>query len=169
MIYRGHVKGGVIVLEPPGELPEGAAVDVKLAEGPARGEPLDPAFSIGDLAVDMGECDLDSDAVARRMDAGTISGGIPDLARNLDHYLYGHPKVEDDPLDDQDHPVDQAPSVGDGAVGLGAEIEGDPNRSPADRRSLLFRMLDMAGPTDIPDLSRNIDHYLYGHPKVNDE
>ena len=32
MTYRGHVKQGVIVLDPPGELPEGAEVEVRAAE-----------------------------------------------------------------------------------------------------------------------------------------
>ena len=32
----------------------------------------------------------------------------------------------------------------------------------------LLRMLKLAGPTGIPDLSVDADHYLYGHPKVSD-
>jgi hypothetical protein len=32
----------------------------------------------------------------------------------------------------------------------------------------LLRMLKLAGPTGIPDLSVNADHYLYGHPRVSD-
>lgn len=39
------------------------------------GNPIDPIFLIGDLAVDT---------------------GISDLGLNIDHYLYGHPKVEDE-------------------------------------------------------------------------
>jgi hypothetical protein len=31
-----------------------------------------------------------------------------------------------------------------------------------------LRILDLAGPTGIPDLSINADHYLYGHTKVTD-
>jgi hypothetical protein len=37
-------------------------------------EPLDPIWQMGELAVDT---------------------GIPDLSVNIDHYLYGHPKVKD--------------------------------------------------------------------------
>jgi hypothetical protein len=77
MTYRGHVKDGVIVLDDPSTLPEGLAVIVSPIETPLDidGNPIDPAYLIGDLAVDT---------------------GIPDLGRNIDHYLYGHPKVEDE-------------------------------------------------------------------------
>jgi hypothetical protein len=76
MTYRGHVKNGVIILDDQSALPEGTEVLISPVEIPLdiEGQPIDPAFLIGDLAVDT---------------------GIPDLGRNLDHYLYGHPKVED--------------------------------------------------------------------------
>ncbi len=32
----------------------------------------------------------------------------------------------------------------------------------------LFQMGDLAAETGISDLATNIDHYLYGHPKVTD-
>lgn len=32
----------------------------------------------------------------------------------------------------------------------------------------LFRMAELAVDTGIKDLSTNIDHYLYGHPKASD-
>jgi hypothetical protein len=74
MTYHGSVKGGVIVLEPGVELPEGAPVRVEFEPLPEQAEvgPLDPAFTIADLAVET---------------------GIPDLATNIDAYLYGHPKA----------------------------------------------------------------------------
>ena len=81
MSVTGTVKNGVIVLEPGVNLPEGASVRVEtepvVSCEPAPGSPApedDPLWSIPDLAVDT---------------------GIPDLAVNLDHYLYGHPKVTD--------------------------------------------------------------------------
>lgn len=41
----------------------------------------------------------------------------------------------------------------------------DPGETlPAD--DPIYRITDLAVPTGIPDLARNIDHYLYGHPKV---
>ncbi len=75
MCYRGTVKNGVVVLEPGAKLPEGTTVRVEPEPQPAvSDDDLDPAWRIGELAVDT---------------------GIPDLAVNLDHYLYGHPKATD--------------------------------------------------------------------------
>ncbi len=75
MSYKGTVKNGVVVLEPGANLPEGTRVRVEPDAGvTAQDADLDPAFKIGELAVDC---------------------GIPDLSVNLDHYLYGHPRVTD--------------------------------------------------------------------------
>jgi hypothetical protein len=75
MSYKGTVKNGVVVLESATGLPEGTAVTVEPVTPPVKSDAdLDPAFKIGDLAVDI---------------------GIPDLSINADHYLYGHPKVTD--------------------------------------------------------------------------
>jgi len=78
MTYHGEVKGGVIVLSDGVKLPEGTVVEVHPAT-PAEKQPLtddelDPIFRMDELATDT---------------------GIPDLATNIDHYLYGHPKVTD--------------------------------------------------------------------------
>ncbi len=77
MTYRGHVKNGVVVFDSPTSLPEGMSVEISVGDWPLdiEGEPIHPAFLIGDQAIDT---------------------GIPDLGRNIDHYLYGHPKVEDE-------------------------------------------------------------------------
>jgi hypothetical protein len=74
MTYRGRVQGGAIVLEPGIDLPEGSVVRVEVepAERSRRGD--DPLFRMAELAVDT---------------------GIPDLATNIDHYLYGHPRAGD--------------------------------------------------------------------------
>ena len=76
MTYRGRVKDGAIVLDPGIELPEGSAVRVELEPAEARQDEYtsDPLFRITDLAVET---------------------GIPDLATDIDHYLYGHPKAGD--------------------------------------------------------------------------
>jgi hypothetical protein len=76
MTYQGKVKGGAIVLERDTKLPEGALVQVELLPGEGfPPEPTDdPLFEMTSLAVDT---------------------GIPDLATNIDHYLYGHPKTGD--------------------------------------------------------------------------
>ena len=75
MCYHGTIKNGVVVLEPAAKLPEGAAVRVEIDLQPiVRDEDLDPVWRMGELAKPT---------------------GIPDLAVNADHYLYGHPKVAD--------------------------------------------------------------------------
>lgn len=76
MTYLGRVEGGTIVLEKDTKLPEGALVQVELLPGEgSTPEPVeDPPFEMTSLAVDT---------------------GIPDLATNIDHYLYGHPKTGD--------------------------------------------------------------------------
>jgi len=77
MTYRGMVKDGVIVLDDPAELPDGAEVNVTLVEvppevpedeGPTLYERLEPVI-------------------------GKAKGLPPDASKNVDHYLYGHPKV----------------------------------------------------------------------------
>lgn len=79
MVYQGTVQNGVVVFGPDVRLPEGAPVKVELVqqnapeEGPVPDD--DPLLNMSELAVDM---------------------GIPDLAANVDHYLYGHPKASDD-------------------------------------------------------------------------
>ena len=72
MTYRGKVANGVIVLEGDHQLPEGTAVTVQ--EVAERKKAGDAIYRVDDLAV---------------------STGIHDLAKNVDHYLYGHPKVDD--------------------------------------------------------------------------
>jgi hypothetical protein len=75
MSYKGTVKNGVVVLEPGAKLAEGTCVSVEPdPKGEAGVQDLDPAWRIGELAKPT---------------------GIPDLATNADHYLYGHPKVGD--------------------------------------------------------------------------
>lgn len=69
MTYRGKIQGGVVVLEQGAAIPDGTQVRVEVDE-----EDLDPLFRMGELAVDT---------------------GIEDLATNVDHYLYGHPKVDE--------------------------------------------------------------------------
>ncbi len=73
MTYRGRVQGGAIVLEPGIDLPEGSVVRVEV-ETTERSRRDDPLFRMTELAVDT---------------------GIPDLATNIDHYLYGHPRASD--------------------------------------------------------------------------
>ncbi|MCY2950887.1 MAG: hypothetical protein NTU53_02795 [Planctomycetota bacterium] len=71
MTYRGHIKNGVVVLDEPAELPEGAEVKVEL-DPPKPAEP-----PIGQKLMRW---------------AGVLKSLPPDASRNIDHYLYGHPK-----------------------------------------------------------------------------
>jgi len=76
--YKGHVSNGVIVLDSPAALPEGAAVRVRPVgrrrARPARGRSdTDPAW----------------DEIAKL--AGTIEGP-EDWAAEHDHYIHGTPK-----------------------------------------------------------------------------
>jgi hypothetical protein len=72
MVYRGKVRDNVVVLEPGIHLPEGADVRVEILIEPKPQQ--DPLLAMTDLAVKT---------------------GIQDLATNIDHYLYGHPKAND--------------------------------------------------------------------------
>jgi hypothetical protein len=82
MVYQGTVQNGVIVFANGVQLPEGAPVRVELLKQEIEPQQtkidksqLDPVWRMGELAVDT---------------------GIPDLAVNIDHDLYGHPKVTEE-------------------------------------------------------------------------
>lgn len=62
----------MVLVEPAPRLPEGATVRVEILDAPASGR-NDALDDLSDLAVET---------------------GISDLAENVDHYLYGHPKIE---------------------------------------------------------------------------
>jgi hypothetical protein len=81
MSYKGTIKNGVVVLEPGANPPEGAPVRVELLAKPVGTLPELPVAPDEDPLFDMSNYAVDC--------------GIPDLAVNLDHYLYGHPKVTD--------------------------------------------------------------------------
>lgn len=68
MTYRGRVSNGVVVIEGGVNLPEGTLVTIEAPEVKAAGAGEDPLYNLADLAV---------------------TTGIPDLALNIDHYLYG--------------------------------------------------------------------------------
>jgi len=74
MVYRGRVLNGVVVLETDVKLPDGTVVTVQTATPERVVASEDPVYRLGALAV---------------------STGVSDLALNIDHYLYGHPKVND--------------------------------------------------------------------------
>ena len=74
MTYRGTVKGKIIVLESGAELQDVTIVHVEPEASGGNGMSAShiDLFLMGGLATET---------------------GIPDLATNADHYLYGHPKV----------------------------------------------------------------------------
>lgn len=83
MTYRGHVKNGVVVLEPPVDLPDGAEVEVRLLarrdepEAHQRHESVErPAWAKKALEL------------SRRMPRDLPE----DLAEQHDHYIHGAPK-----------------------------------------------------------------------------
>ena len=74
MVYRGCVHDGMVVLDGNVQLAEGTPVTVQTAEAPVPAATGDPVYQLGELAAPT---------------------GIADLAMNIDHYLYGHPKAAD--------------------------------------------------------------------------
>ena len=78
MVYHGHVRNGVVVLDDPAVLPEGAEVQVSV---------LMPA---PELAADDETVPTLGQKLLKH--AGKAFGLPSDAARNHDHYLYGTPK-----------------------------------------------------------------------------
>lgn len=75
MVYSGIVKDGVVVFSDDGSLPEGTVVRVEAVPAIDKHKGGDDAlYRLGDFAGPT---------------------GVPDLSVNIDHYLYGHPKVDD--------------------------------------------------------------------------
>jgi hypothetical protein len=87
MVYQGHVVGGVIVLDDSVRLPEGASVQVTLAEpapvseesaaeGPTMAESIEKQIA----------------AIVAEVPANQWARLPKDLSDQLDHYIYGTPK-----------------------------------------------------------------------------
>ena len=75
MTYRGRVKNGTVVFDEPVSLPEGSPVEVIV-----RGAQLEE------------EC-IPTLYERLKPVIGKAEGLPPDSSVNVDHYLYGHPKV----------------------------------------------------------------------------
>jgi hypothetical protein len=75
MVYQGKVINGVVVFDGPVTPPDGTSVQVEaISLTETESKTVDDALlRMSDLAVDT---------------------GVPDLATNIDHYLYGHPKAD---------------------------------------------------------------------------
>jgi hypothetical protein len=74
MVYQGCVHNGMVVINGDIRLPEGLVVTVEVADVPTNSPQDDSIYRLCELAVPT---------------------GIPDLAMNIDHHLYGHPKASD--------------------------------------------------------------------------
>ncbi len=76
MTFHGHIEDGRVVLDATPALPDGTAVVVTVVETPAETK------------------DREIPTLYERMKPfiGKIEGLPPDASRNIDHYLYGHPK-----------------------------------------------------------------------------
>jgi hypothetical protein len=76
MTYRGRVKNGVIVFDPPVALPEGSQVTVETL--PDQGGPAAPSMP----------------TLAERYAAiiGSVDGLPADLSEQHDHYIHGAPR-----------------------------------------------------------------------------
>ena len=74
MSYRGIMRGGVVVLPPGVQLPEGAQVEVTVPPQSRAPQSDRPVY----------------DALAEFV--GAFDGLPEDLARNHDHYLHGTPR-----------------------------------------------------------------------------
>lgn len=79
MVYRGHVKDGVVVLDDPCDFPDGAEVEVQPVVH-AKPPPEGDRENIPSLYERL------------KPIIGAAKGLPPDASINVDHYLYGHPK-----------------------------------------------------------------------------
>ncbi len=81
MTLRGRILNGAVVLDAPPPLPEGAEVEV-VVRAPV---PAGPKSAAGGAEPPT--------LFEQLKDCLGIAEGLPeDASRNLDHYLYGHPK-----------------------------------------------------------------------------
>ncbi len=92
MGVRGRVKGGVVVLDDSGSLPDGTVVRVEPVEDaePAKAAEQAPETNPEGMAEDPREGPTLYESL--RDFVGIIKDGPPDWAENHDHYLYGTPK-----------------------------------------------------------------------------
>lgn len=77
MIYRGHVRNGVVVLDDAVALPEGMGVMIE----PIENDHEEPATD-----------DIPTLYERLKPFIGKATGLPPDASVNIDHYLYGTPK-----------------------------------------------------------------------------
>ncbi len=77
MVYRGHVKNGMVVLDDDAHLPEGAEVQVMLVRDEEYGQPPADLPTLHERLAPF---------------IGKAENLPPDASINHDHYLYGVPR-----------------------------------------------------------------------------
>lgn len=79
MVYKGHFRNGVVVLDEPAQIGEGVAVEITVSP-----EEMSPAA----------EPENQIPTLYDRLESiiGVIDDLPPDFARNHDHYIHGTPK-----------------------------------------------------------------------------
>ena len=77
MSYRGHVENGLVKIDEPVTLPEGASVQIDLIENTASQSSCEEGISLYDRLKPV---------------IGMAQGLPSDASLNVDHYLYGQPK-----------------------------------------------------------------------------
>jgi len=70
MVYRGHIRNGVVAPDEPLPLPEGTEVNIEPADS-------GPPMTLAELFKDV---------------IGVVTDLPEDMAENHDHYLHGTPK-----------------------------------------------------------------------------
>ncbi len=88
MTYRGRVKKGVVILDDPKALPEGTEVTVRPVK--PRAKPAKAGEKNKAAKPQEKKRKIVRPGLVKF--AGKAKGLPPDASRNLDHYLYGHPK-----------------------------------------------------------------------------
>jgi hypothetical protein len=82
MVFRGHVKNGVVLLDEPAVLPEGAEVQVELLERPVEVLPSANSTKVRPIEEELAAIWVDL--------SPQEWANLPrDLSDNLDHYIYG--------------------------------------------------------------------------------
>ena len=77
MVYKAHVHEGQVVMDNGAALPEGAELRIEVVPTPPTTESDDEGPTLYERLKPI---------------IGQAKGLPADAARNLDHYLYGHPK-----------------------------------------------------------------------------
>ncbi len=77
MVYDGHVENGVVVVDGPATLPDGARVKIEILPAAGAGAADGAVPTLYDQLAPL---------------VGAAKGLPRDLARNHDHYLHGQPK-----------------------------------------------------------------------------